>query len=68
MKEFKGIKIKTKSEAYRTKVYGAKIWMLESSAYQNVIYVDVESKELPATGEGTEEGKTFFKIQKTYCR
>mgnify|MGYP000218940106 FL=1 len=55
MKEFKGIKIKTKSEADSTKVYGAKIWMLESSAYQNVIYVDVESKELPATGEGTEE-------------
>ena len=54
MKEFKGIKIKTKSEADSTKVYGAKIWMLESSAYQNVIYVDVESKELPATGEGTE--------------
>lgn len=55
MKEFKGIKIKTKSEADSTKVYGAKIWMLESSAYQNIIYVDVESKELPATGEGTEE-------------
>ncbi len=55
MKGFKGIKIKTKSEADSTKVYGAKIWMLESSAYQNVIYVDVESKELPATGEGTEE-------------
>lgn len=55
MKEFKGIKIRTKSEADSTKVYGAKIWMLESSAYQNVIYVDVESKELPATGEGTEE-------------
>ncbi len=55
MNEFKGIKIKTKSEADSTKVYGAKIWMLESSAYQNVIYVDVESKELPATGEGTEE-------------
>ena len=55
MKEFKGIKIKTKSEADSTKVYGAKIWMLESSAYQNVIYVDVESKELPAAGEGTEE-------------
>lgn len=55
MKEFKGIKIKTKSEVDSTKVYGAKIWMLESSAYQNVIYVDVESKELPATGEGTEE-------------
>lgn len=55
MKEFKGIKIKTKSEADSTKVYGTKIWMLESSAYQNVIYVDVESKELPATGEGTEE-------------
>lgn len=55
MKEFKGIKIKTKSEADSTKVYGAKIWMLESSAYQNVIYVDVESKELPATGEGTEK-------------
>ena len=55
MNEFKGIKIKTKSEADSTKVYVAKIWMLESSAYQNVIYVDVESKELPATGEGTEE-------------
>lgn len=63
MNEFKGIKIKTKSEADSTKVYGAKIWMLESSAYQNVIYVDVESKELPATGEGTEEYSVPLKIK-----
>ena len=63
MNEFKGIKIKTKSEADSTKVYGAKIWMLESSAYQNVIYVDVESKELPAIGEGTEEYSVPLKIK-----
>ena len=47
MTEFKGLKVETKSELT---VYKAKVWILESADYQNLIYVNVES--IPKNGKG----------------
>ena len=55
MNTFKGLKIQTKAES-QTTVYKANIWVLQSSDYQNLIYVNVGHGN-PATriGEQTKE-------------
>ena len=56
---FKGLKVKIKSVYTSSTVYAAKIWVLESSAYQNVIYTDVESKKIPSSAEGNEQYEDY---------
>ena len=52
MTKFKGLKVETKSSAV---VYKAKIWILESADYQNLIYANVESVPKDGKGENSKE-------------
>ncbi len=49
-----GLTLKTALDTPSQQIYTAKIWFLTSTAYQNIIYVDVESsKSKPSQGDAT---------------
>ena len=49
-----GLTLKTSLDTPSKQIYTAKIWFLTSTAYQNIIYVDIgSSKSTPSVGEGS---------------
>ncbi len=60
--QLSGLKLKTKeAEKEITKIYKAKVWFFKGSDRQNLIFVDVESKDVEALeGEGTANYNVSF--------